>query len=81
MIGGNQMILKKKKLILFLATLVILLPILQIPSYSEVNLAEVDYVGPGLFETDLVVIQGGEHLQDYTTVGNVSIWNTRNELL
>lgn len=74
------MILKKKKLILFLATLVILLPILQIPSYSEVNLAEVDYVGPGLFETDLVVIQGGEHLQDYTTVGNVSIWNTRNEL-
>ena len=74
------MILKKKKLILFLATLVILLPIIQIPSYSYDNLAEFDYVGPGLYETDLVVIEGGERLENYTTVGNVSIWNTRNEL-
>jgi len=75
------MILKKKKLILFLATLVILIPIIQIPSYSFDNLAELDYVGPGLYETDLVVIEGGEHLQNYTTIGNVSIWNTRNELI
>src|SRR6056297_3965229 len=81
MIGGKQMILKKKKLILFLATLVILIPIIQIPSYSFDNLAELDYVGPGLYETDLVVIEGGEHLQNYTTIGNVSIWNTRNELI
>ncbi|MDW7669356.1 MAG: choice-of-anchor O protein, partial [Bacillota bacterium] len=74
------MILKKKKFILFLATLVILLPIIQIPSYSYDNLAEFNYVGPGLYETDLVVIEGGERLENYTTVGNVSVWNTRNEL-
>lgn len=56
--------------------------LLQTPTYAvDENLAEVNYVGPGRYETDLLIIEGGEKNQKYEAVGTVAVWNTRNELV
>ncbi len=44
------------------------------------NLAELRYVGPGLYETEMVILKGGAIHDAEVVVGTCSIWNSRNEL-
>ncbi len=72
----------KSKLLIFTIIISMLLGLFpQMSSYAtDINLSELTYVGPGRYETDLLIIQGGEVLEDYTAVGTAAVWNTKNEL-
>ncbi len=69
-----------------LIAIVVVAMVLQLFSISiagfadETNLAEVGYVGPGKYEADLLIVEGGASRADYRSVGSMSLWNTRNDL-
>jgi hypothetical protein len=74
--------LKRQPMIYLIIMTLVFGMLLQTPTYAvDENLAEVSYVGPGRYETDLLIIEGGETNQKYEVVGTAAVWNTRNELV
>jgi len=73
--------IKRQLMIFVIVTTLVFSVFFQMPTYADdENLALVNYVGPGRYETNLMIVQGGEVLQNYEDVGTAAIWNTRNEL-
>lgn len=73
----------KKKTTIFITILAFLVSLttpINVANADE-NLVELSFVGPGRFDTDLMIVDGGETIGDYFNAGILSIYNTRDDLV